>query len=86
MVLEQGSPATIESPDRGDPRRHAIELPAEMGEDVRRDALHRIERGAGHLEKADLQRERHPIHGAAAFPNLDKLLFVEHEEVLDFEG
>ena len=38
MVLEQGpgTPA-IERPDRGNPRRHAIELPAEMIEDLRRN-------------------------------------------------
>ena len=41
MMLEQ-SPATpaIECPDRNNPRRHAIELPAEMIEDLRRNELH----------------------------------------------
>ena len=37
VVLEQGpAPPAIERPDRGDPRRHAIDLPAEMIEDLRR--------------------------------------------------
>ena len=73
MMLEQG-PATpaIECPDRGDPRRHAIELPAEMIEDLRRNELHGIECVAGHLEKADLQRERQPVQGTPAFSNPGK--------------
>jgi hypothetical protein len=86
VVLEQSPPATVESPNGGDLRRHAIELAAEVGEDVRRDTLHRIERGAGHLEKADLQRECHLVHGAPAFPDLDKLLLVEGEEVLNLQS
>ncbi len=57
-----------------------------MGEDVRRDALDGVERVAGHLEKADLQRERHPVHGASAFPDLGKLLLVESEDVLDLQS
>ena len=76
----------IERPDRGDPRRLAIELPAEVGEDVRRNALDGVERGAGHLEEADLQRERHAVQGAPAFPDFDKFLLVEREEVFDFQG
>jgi hypothetical protein len=40
VVLEQGpAPPAIERPDRGDPRRHAIDLPAEMIEDLRRYQL-----------------------------------------------
>ena len=78
MVLEQGPSAPgIERPDRGDPRRLAIELPAEMGEDVRRNALDGVERVAGHFEEADLQPERHPVQGAPAFPDVGKLLLVE---------
>ena len=72
-MLEQGPPApAIEGPDRGDPWRLAIELPTEMGEDVRRDAFDGVERVAGHLEKTDLQRERHPVHGEFSH-GLDRL-------------
>ncbi len=84
VVLEQGPVApAIERPDRGDPRRLAIELPAKMGEDVRWNPLHGIERAAGHLEEADLQRERHPVQGTPSFPDLAKFLLVEGKEVLD---
>ena len=87
MVLEQGSPApAIEGSDRGDPRRLATKLPAEVGEDVRRDALDGVEGGAGHLEEADLQRERHPVQGAPAFPDLGEFLLIEGEEVLDLKS
>src|SRR5207247_509448 len=50
MVLEQG-PATpaIECPQRGNPRRHAIELPAEMIEDRRRNEFDGVECSAGIL-------------------------------------
>lgn len=86
MVLEQGSrtPA-IERPDRGNPRRRAIDLPAKMIEDLRRYQLHRVERPAGQLEKADLQGERQPVPRSAAFPDRGELIFVEREEVLDLE-
>ncbi len=78
LMLKQGSPApAIEGPDGGDPWRLTIELHTKMGEDVRRDALYRVERGAGHLEKTDLQRERHPVHRASTFPDLGKLLLAE---------
>ncbi len=87
MMLEQGSPApAIEGPDRSDPWWHAIELLAEVSEDRRRDALYRVERVAGHLEEADLQRERHPVQGASAFPNPGQFLFVESEEMLDLQS
>ena len=75
MVLEQG-PATpaIERPDRGNPRRHAIELAAEMIEDLRRNELHGVERSAGHLEETDLEGERQPVQRGPASPNGDKFL------------
>ena len=86
-MLEQDPPApAIEGPDRGDARRLAAELPAEVSEDVRRDALDGVERVAGHLEEADLQRERHLVQGAPALPDAGKLLLVEREEVLDLKG
>jgi hypothetical protein len=86
VVLEQG-PATpaIECPDRGDPRHHAIDLPAEVIEDLRRYQLHRVERSAGHFEKADLQGERQSVQGSAALLDRDKLVLVEREEVLDLK-
>lgn len=86
MVLEQGSrtPA-IERPDRGNPRRRAIDLPANMIEDLRWDQLHRIECPAGQLEKTDLQGERQPVQRSTAFPDRGKLILVEREEVLDLE-
>jgi hypothetical protein len=86
MVLEP-SPATpaVERPDRGNPRWHAIELAAEMIEDLRRNELHRVERSAGHLEETDLKGERQPVQGAAPFPNRGKFTLVEREEVLDLE-
>jgi hypothetical protein len=86
VVLEQGSrtPA-IERPDRGNPRRRAIDLPAKMIEDLRWYQLHRVERSAGQLEKADLQGERQPVQRSAAFPDRGKLILVEREEVLDLE-
>ena len=86
VTLEQGPQApAMEGPDRGDARRLAAELPAEVGEDVRRDALDGVERVAGHLEEANLQGERHSVQGAPALPDASKLLLVEREEVLDFE-
>ena len=87
MMLEQGPPApAIERPDGGDLRRRAIDLPAQPVEDFRRNALHGIERVAGHLEKADVERERQPVQGTAAFPNPGKFLLVEREEMLDLKG
>src|SRR5271166_4898695 len=43
-VMFEQSPATpaIECPDRGDPRRHAIELPAKVIEDLRWNEFHGI--------------------------------------------
>jgi len=61
-------------------------LPAEVIEDVRWNALDGVERVAGHLEKADLQRERHPVQGAPAFSNAGKFLLIKREEVLDLKG
>src|SRR5208337_3507136 len=86
-VMFEQSPATpaIECPDRGDPRRHAIELPAKVIEDLRWNEFHGIECGAGHLEEADLQPERQPVQGTAAFSNLGELVRVESEEMLDLE-
>lgn len=86
MVLEQGSmtPA-IKCPDRGEPRCRAIDLPAKMIEDLRRNQFHRVEHPAGHLEEADLQGERQSVQGSAALPDGDKLILVECEEVLDLE-
>jgi len=86
VVLEQG-PVTsaIECPDRGDPRCHAIDLLAKVIEDLRRYQLHRVERPAGHLEKADLQGERQSVQGSAALPDRGKLVLVEREELLDLE-
>jgi hypothetical protein len=86
VVLEQGSKTpAIERPDRGNPRRRAIDLPAEMIEDLRRYQLDRVERPAGQLEKADLQGERQPVQRSAAFPDRSKLIFIEREKVLDLE-
>lgn len=86
VVLEQGpAPPAIERPNRGDPRRRAIDLPAEMIEDLRRDQLDRVERPAGHLEKAHLQGERQPVQRSATFPDRGKLIFIEPKEVLDLE-
>src|SRR6516162_849937 len=70
VVLEQGpvTPA-IECPDRGDPRRYAIYLSAEVIENLRRYQLHRVERSAGYLEKADLQGKRQSVQGSAALPD-----------------
>jgi hypothetical protein len=87
MMLKQGPPASpIEGPDGGYPRRRAIELPAEMFENLRRDALHGIERVAGHLEKTDVERERQPVQGTSAFSNPGEFLLVEREEMLDLKG
>jgi hypothetical protein len=70
MMLEQGPGApAIERPDRGDPRRHAIEVPAEMIEDPRGNELNGIEGTAGHPEEADLEGERQPVQGSPAFSN-----------------
>src|SRR3954454_18423599 len=82
MVLEQG-PATpaIECPKRGNPRRHAIELPAEMIEDRRRNEFDGIECSTGHLKEPDLEGEQ----GASPFPNRGKFVLVKGEEVLDLE-
>jgi hypothetical protein len=86
MMLEQGPPAPpIEGPDGGYPRRRAIELPAEMLENLWRDAFHGIERVAGHPEKTDVERERQPVQGTPAFSNPGKFLLVECEEVLDLK-
>jgi hypothetical protein len=86
MVLEQGSKTpAIERPDRGNPRRRAIDLPAKMIEDLRWYQLHRVERPAGQLEKADLQGERQPVQRSTAFSDRGKLIFIEREEVLDLE-
>ncbi len=87
MMLEQGPSApAIEGPDRGDPRRHAIELPAEVIEDVRWNALDGVERVAGHFEKANVERERQPVQRAPTFPNPGMFLLVEREEVLDLKS
>src|SRR5271169_7072973 len=84
MVLEQGpATPTVERPDRGNPRWHAIELAAEMIEDLRRNELHGVERSAGHLEETDLEGERQLVQGAAPFPNRRKFTLVERKEVLD---
>ena len=62
MVLEQGpATAAIECPQRGNPRRHAIELPAEMIEDRRRNEFDGGECSAGHLKEPDLEGERQPV-------------------------
>jgi hypothetical protein len=57
-----------------------------MGEDGRRNALHGIERVAGHFEEADLQRERHSVHQAPALPDFGTFPLVKCEEVLDLQG
>jgi hypothetical protein len=86
-MLKQGPSApAIERPDRGYLRRCAIELPAQPIEDFRWNALHGIECVAGHLEKADVERERQPVQGTAAFSNPGKFLLVEREEMLDLKG
>ena len=86
VMLEQRPTApAVECPDGGNPRRHAIELPAEMIENLRCNELHGIECGAGHPEKADLQRERQPAQRTAAFANPGQFAHVEREEMLDLE-
>ena len=86
MMLEQGAAApAIEGPDRGDPGRHAVELPAEMIEDPRRNELHGVERPAGHFEEADLQGEGQPVQGAPPLPNRGEFARVEREEMRDLE-
>src|SRR5512147_605608 len=86
VMLEQGPSApAIKRSDRGDPRRYAIEVPAEMIEDRRGNELDRVERTAGHLEEADLEGERQPVQGAAAFSNRSQLALVECEEMLNLE-
>ena len=86
MMLEQGPGApAIERPDRGDPRRHAIEVPAEMIEDLRGNELNGVEGTAGHLEEADLEGERQPVQGSPAFSNRSQFALVESEEMLDLE-
>src|SRR5271165_976644 len=86
MMLEQGpmTPA-IECPDRGNLRRHAIQLPAEMIEDLRRNELHGVERSAGYFEEPDLEGERQAVQRAPPFPNRGKFALVESEEMLDLE-
>ena len=49
MLKQRASAPAIEGPDRGYPRRCAIELSTEAIKDFRRNALHRIKRVAGHL-------------------------------------
>ena len=84
MMLEQlGAPA-IERPDRGDPRRHAIEVPAEMIEDPRGNELNGVEGTASHLEEPDLEGERQPVW-SPAFSNRSQFALVESEEMLDLE-
>jgi hypothetical protein len=84
MMLEQGPGApAIERSDGGDPRRHAIEVPAEMIEDLRGNELHGVEGTAGHLEEADLEGERQPVQGSPAFSNQSQFALVESEEMLD---
>jgi hypothetical protein len=86
MMLKQGAAApAIECPDRGYPRRRAIELSAEAIKDFRRNALHSIERVAGHFEKAAVERERQPVQGTPTFSNPGKFLLVEREEMLDLK-
>ena len=86
MMLEQGTAApAIEGPDRGDPGRHAVELPAEMVEDPRRNELHGVERSAGQFEEADLQGEGQPVQGTPPLPNRGKLVLIEREEMRDLE-
>src|SRR3954468_22660149 len=86
MMLEQGPGApAIERPDRGDPRRHAIEVPAEMIEDLRGNELNGVEGTAGRLEEADREGERQPVQGSPAFSNRSQLALVESEEMLDLE-
>jgi hypothetical protein len=86
VMLKQGPSApAIERPDRGYLRRCAIELPAEMLENLWGNALHGIERIAGHLEKADVERERQPVQGTSAFSNPGEFLLVEREEMLDLK-
>jgi len=47
---------------------------------------HRVERVAGHLADANLQRKRHSVQGTPAFSNPRKFLLVQREGALDLKG
>ena len=86
LMVEQRAAAAIEGADRGDPRWRAGQLMAEMVEHGGRDDLDRVERGAGHLEEADLQRERQPVERPPALTDQDQLVLAQREEMLDLDG
>jgi len=66
LVIEQRATTAVESPDRGDPRRRRGDLLAKVLKHRGRDDLNGIERAAGHLQEAELQRESHTVHRRAA--------------------
>jgi hypothetical protein len=85
LMVEQGAPPPVERPDRGQPRRCASELAAKMLQHAGRNDLDRIECPAGHLEKADLERERQPVQHPPPSPDSGVLLLAEREEMLDLD-
>ena len=56
-----------------------------MIEHRRRDQLDGIEQCATHLQKADLQRHRQPVHRTAPTPHLRELGGLQGEKLLDFQ-
>ena len=83
LMVEQRASPPVERPDRGNPRRCASELAAEMLQHPGRDDLDRIQRPAGHLEEADLKGERQPVQHPPPSPDGGKLVFAEREEMFD---
>ena len=84
LMVEQRAPPPVERPDRGNPRRCASQLAAEMLQHPGRDDLDRIERAAGQFEEADLEGERQPVQHGPPSPDGRKLVFTQREEMLDF--
>ena len=66
-------------------RRCTSELAAKMLQHAGRNDLDRIECPAGHLEEADLERERQPVQHPPPTPDSGGLLLAEREEMLDLD-
>jgi len=83
LMVKQCASPPIKRPNRGNPRRGASELAAEMFQHSGWDNLDRIERPAGHLEEADLKAERQPVPHPPPSADGGKLVLAEREELFD---
>lgn len=87
LMVEQSSPPTIQGADRSDPWRALItlEFETEMIQHRTQNELRRIQRRSGHLQEANLQGHRQPVHRPAPPSHLRQFGSLQREKLFDLK-